>query len=143
MISYFDGRWFVKPDPVAPSVPIDTVIESEQYVADESLSALRVVRAAGPGRVCYARPPELEARAPLGITNGAAASGEPITLISRGEMRDASWSWTPGETVLLGPNGTLTQAQPSGQPYLVVVAVAVSATAIVVRIGLPIFVDGL
>lgn len=141
MISFFDGRWFVKPDPVTTSAPIDSVVEAEEYIADEALSALRVVRAAGPGRVCYARPPELEARAPIGITSAGAASGETITLVSRGEMRDASWFWTPGAPLLLGANGTLTQTQPSGQPYLVVMGVAVSATAIVVRIGLPIFVD--
>lgn len=143
MISYWDGRWFEKNNPPPPAAPPSSGDQetAPTYVAVESLSALRVVRVYGVGSVCLARPPEIEASAPLGITTTAAAAGGDVTIAKSGELSDASWSWTVGGPILLGANGVLTQAQPSDQPFLVVVGLAVSETLIVVRIGLPIFVD--
>jgi hypothetical protein len=109
----------------------------DQYVAGEDLSALRVVRLGAPGQVVLARPPELEAQAPLGITTIAANAGGTVTVRSRGELQDNSWSWSVGQPVLLGLDGALTQAQPPGLPVLLVVGFATALDTMVVRIGTP------
>jgi hypothetical protein len=109
------------------------------YKADEPLSALRVVRSSGAGHVVYARPPEPEANAPIGITTLAALTGEDISIATGGTLQDASWSWTAGLPVLMGPNGVLTQTQPPGQGVLVAVGTAIEGDTIVVRIEPPIF----
>lgn len=108
--------------------------EQTVYQADEALSALRVVRHSRLGFVVYARPPEVEARAPTGVTAAASNSGEDVALVRTGPIRDASWNWTPGLPILLGTDGVLTQSQPGGQPYLVVVGQALSADTMFVRI---------
>lgn len=109
------------------------------YTADETMSALRVVRSSGAGHVLYARPPEPEANAPIGITTQAVSSGAEVAVATGGTLQDASWSWTAGLPVLMGPNGVLTQTQPPGQGVLVAVGTAVEGDTIVVRIEPPIF----
>jgi hypothetical protein len=113
----------------------------DQYVAGEDLSALRVVRLSAPGFVVVARPPEPESQAPLGITITAAPLGGPVTVRSRGEIQDDSWSWTPGRPVLLGVDGALTQVQPPDVPFLVVVGIASAADMVVVRIETAMLLD--
>jgi hypothetical protein len=114
--------------------------ETTTFIANEALSALRVVRLVGSteDQVRYARPPEVEAEAPLGITATAAASGEAVTVVRSGSITDASWSWTPGAPVLCGANGTLTQTQPA-LPYIVAVGIASTPTTIQLKISPPIF----
>lgn len=113
-----------------------------RYAAGEALSALRAVRFdAATGRVLYCRPPELEARLPLGITTSAAASiGDEITVRRDGELTDGSWTWTPGAPVLLAANGVLTQSQPALQTFMVVLGVAMTSTTIVIDIQPALFI---
>lgn len=107
-----------------------------RYIAGEDVSALRVVRyAEGTHRVLYARPPEVEARCPLGVTVTGVLAGEEVTVRRDGELTDGSWTWTPGAPVLLGAAGALTQTQPPSQPYLVVIGIAITATTIVINIS--------
>jgi hypothetical protein len=91
-----------------------------QYVADEPLSALRVVRAASPGRLRYARPGEVEALAPIGVTTGASSTGQRVQLATRGPLSDASWHWT------------------AGVPVMVVIGLAIATDTIVIRMAAPI-----
>jgi hypothetical protein len=109
-----------------------------QWYADEPLSALRVVRVAAADRLRYARPPELEARAPLGVTTAASSTGQLVQLATRGPLSDPSWHWTAGVPVLLGLDGTLVQQQPDGVSVLLVVGVAIATDTIVIRIAAPI-----
>lgn len=109
-----------------------------QYVADEPLSALRVVRAASAGRLRYARPGEVEALAPIGVTTAASTTGQRVQLATRGSVSDPSWHWTAGVPVLLGATGTLVQQQPVGQAVMLVIGVAIATDTIVVRIAAPI-----
>lgn len=118
---------------------LTTEARRPSYIADEALSALRVVRAASPGHVVYARHPEQESLAPVGITVTSALSGARVTVATTGEISDGTWSWTPGLPVLLGANGTLTQTAPGPGSYIVQVAQALTATTIAVRIYPPIF----
>jgi hypothetical protein len=108
------------------------------YVADEPLSALRVVRVAAPGRLRYARPPEVEALAPIGLTTGASSTNQFVQLATRGPVRDASWHWTAGLPVLLGADGFLVQEQPDGIDVMLVVGQAIATDTIVIRIEAPI-----
>ncbi len=110
----------------------------DSYTADEPLSALRVVRISSFGHVVYARPPELAARAPIGVTTHAADVDASVVIATRNELSDASWHWTPGVPVLLGPNGTLVQPQPVGLNVLVAIGTAVATDTIVIRIAAPI-----
>jgi hypothetical protein len=106
-----------------------------EYVADEPLSALRAVRMSGE-RIVYARFPELESKAPVGITTHSVMAGETATLAAWGELQDSSWSWVVGQPVLLGALGTLTQTP--ADPFVVQLGIAVAADTIVVRIESPI-----
>lgn len=109
------------------------------YTAGEVISPLRVVRINDDGDlVLVARMPEPESLAPLGIAVQAAQAGATVTVRTAGALSDPSWRWTPGLPVLLGLDGQLTQSQPPGLRYLVVVAYAIDADTIVIRIGPPI-----
>lgn len=108
---------------------------TDLYVADETISALRVVRLAAPGHVVIARLPEPQALGPLGVAVQSAAIGGEINAQRSGPIFDALWAWSPGLPVLLGEDGVLTQTQPAGQPYAVVIGVAVDATTLMVRIA--------
>ena len=111
-------------------------------IADEPLSPLHVVRSAGPGHVLYARPPEFEALAPLGVTVTAAQAGHEVQLRRAGVLQDPFFSFTPGRPVLLGLDGALVQSQPSGLLVQVVVGWAIATDTIVVRIGVPLQLAG-
>jgi hypothetical protein len=108
------------------------------YIADEAISALRVVRASDVGHVVYARHPEAESKYPVGITVNAAASSGLVNVATAGELSDSSWSWTANAAVYLGASGVLTQTPTTG--YIVKVATALSATTIAIRINPPIIV---
>ena len=111
-------------------------------IADEPLSALHVVRAAGPGHVRLARPPELEALAPLGVTVTAGQTGAEVQLRRSGVLQDPFFSFVAGNPVLLGLNGALVQAQPSGLLIQLVIGWAIASDTIVVRIGVPLQLAG-
>ena len=73
----------------------------------------------------------------LGITTGAANAGEPVTVQTNGRMDEPSWSWAPFAPIFLGANGALT-ADPSGGAYLHRLGIALSPTAILIRIEPPV-----
>lgn len=112
------------------------------YTAAETMSALRVVCAADGGQVALARPPGLDALAPLGLVLQAASPGDPVRVARSGLVSDASWSWVPGVAVMLGPYGTLTQVQHDEYGFVIDVGVAVTPTQIVVRIAQPLWLMG-
>jgi hypothetical protein len=115
--------------------PLESILLGS-YVADEPISALRVVRVSTAGHAVYARPPELAARGPLGVTMTAALSGGVLSVVLGGEITDSSWNWTPGAPVLLGSVGALTQVVSSD--CIVGIGQALNATTILVRISPPI-----
>lgn len=109
------------------------------YTADEPISALRVVRLSGDGHVRLARPEEAESKSPLGISLQAAAPDNTLRVVLEGEASDDSWSWTPGQSVFLGTEGSLTGSQPPNQPMSIVVGTAPTPTSLMVRIQPPLF----
>lgn len=129
-------------DPGGPSTTPSEPEESyggTHYTADEVISPLSVVCLTDDGeRVAVARPPATNALAPLGIATQAAQAGAAVTVRTSGPLSDPTWHWIAGRPVLLGAAGALTQDQPLGVLYLVVIGYAIDADTILIRIGLPI-----
>lgn len=103
--------------------------------AAQPLSALRVLSPLG-DQATYAQPC-VGAAWPLGVSRNAALSGELVEIVASGELEDASWTWLPCRPVLLGADGLLTQSL-TAEAVALVIAQALSATRIMVRMGHPI-----
>lgn len=103
--------------------------------AAETLSALRVVRETASGVELALASSFEELRAALGITIGAAASGNPVTYKVSGELSDGSWSWTPEATLFVADDGTISETPGT---HLRPVGIAVDATTISINFGTPI-----
>lgn len=131
-----DREYTITPDDILAI--LRDAIDAYQVVATAGadLSALRVVCADGSGGVRYASPTASDTRHVVGLTITAALTGSDVVVQYAGPVEDNSWSWTPGP-VYLGASGALTQTTPTTGSWLKV-AVARSATEIVVRVGEPI-----
>lgn len=101
--------------------------------AGENLSALRAVTTDGAGNAVYASNATLADAQLVGITLGAASSGQSVGVKTFGTMSDASWNWTKG-AVYLGTNGQLTQTAPSGGAVIVQVGRALTPTQLFVDV---------
>lgn len=101
--------------------------------AGASLSALRAVTTNPSGEAVYASNDTLGNAQVVGITLGAASSGEQVGVKTFGPITDAYWSWTKG-AVYLGTNGQLTQTAPSSGAIIVQVGRALTATQLFVDV---------
>jgi hypothetical protein len=112
---------------------------SQEWVAGEVLSALKVVRGQGGQAFLMDASDIAQAHLCVGITETSAASGGAVQVINDGVITDGSWTWTAGP-VYLGEDGALTQTVPAspGQAFNLRVGTAVSATRLVVKIDRPI-----
>jgi len=73
----------------------------------------------------------------LGVTNGAAVDGAPVSITVSGDLAEPSWSWTPDGFVYLSTNGLLTQTAPASG-FSLIVGTALTPTVLNIRIGVPI-----
>jgi hypothetical protein len=71
----------------------------------------------------------------LGVTTGAAAEGEQVTVKQAGTVNNNSWTWVSG-AIYLGDR-VLTQTPPAAG-FIQIVATATSATSILINVQLPI-----
>lgn len=103
-----------------------------------AISGHRVVRSTGATTVeyCSAADPTHKDTL-LGLSLNAASPGDSITIINGGEVVEPTWSWTPGLPIFVGVNGALTQTFDPGWAWVRIVAVATSATSIVVGLREP------
>jgi hypothetical protein len=101
--------------------------------AGEALSALRAITTNSSGEAVYASNTTLSNAQVVGITLGAASSGQQVGVKTFGTMSDASWNWMKGP-VFLGTNGALTQTAPSGGAIIVQVGKALTATQLFVDV---------
>jgi hypothetical protein len=101
--------------------------------AGASLSALRAVTSDGNGDAVYASNDTLANAQVIGVTLGAANSGDQVGVKTFGIMTDANWTWTKG-AVYLGTNGQLTQTAPTGGAIIVQVGKAMTATQLFVDV---------
>lgn len=110
--------------------------------ADGAVAQWAVVRSTGAATVATATNADLRhADDILGIALAAAAGGASVQVANEYDITDPAWTWAPQEPVFLGAAGVLTQVVPvaPAAQFLVIVGYAMSATAIRVRIGEPIF----
>ena len=107
-----------------------------QSTAVGNIASNTVVAATSGGVMNPSLATSTEVPAIVGIAFTAATSGNPITVMTEGQITEALWSWTPGEPIYCGlAGGTLTQTAPAADA-VVVVGVALSATTINVQIGM-------
>lgn len=106
--------------------------------AGAAIGGHRVVVASGASEALLADPSDVShLHRVIGITEGAAVLGDDINVRFAGEMTEGSWSWTPDAPIYAGAAGVLTQTPPSGA-WLRIVAVAITATRIVVGLREPV-----
>lgn len=117
------------PGPAGPIGP--TGGSTVAKVAAQTLSGHRIVRTVDATQVDYCDADTLAHRDTLlGMTTGAAISGAAVNVQAAGEIDEPSWTWTPGQPVFCGPNGTLTQTYSAAWEFARIVGWAQSATRI-------------
>lgn len=107
--------------------------------AGAAVSGHRMVSADGDGK---ARHTDLSSvasvEAVLGLALNAADADGRVRIRQGGKVVEPSWSWTVPGMIYCGANGVLTQTAPASGAVLAVGS-AVAATAMVVRIGVPVY----
>lgn len=107
----------------------------ESATADLGISALKVVRRTATGVAIALASDFDQLKAAVGIAKTAAIVGNSLTYQMFGEMTDGSWSWTAGDVLFVDDSGDIS-ATPG--THLRPIGVAVSATTILIDIGLAI-----
>ena len=77
----------------------------------------------------------------FGMTLNAASEGGNIDVAVTGEFSEPSWTWSLGQPIFLGLNGTLTQTVPTSSiaDFSLVVGFPITPTKMFVNIREPIF----
>ncbi len=115
--------------PGPPGPPGSGGAQTLTLLAAQILSGHRMV-VATPGGAIHADPTiPAHADALLGLTLGAALSGDPVAVLSAGEIDEPSWVWTPGLPLYVTPGGLLSHIPPSAG-WAQMVALAIAATRI-------------
>lgn len=77
----------------------------------------------------------------LGLTLGAAALDETVSVQRSGEVTEPSWSWTLEQPVYLGDNGLLTQTAPTNPAlFQRIVGFPTAATKLFLALREPVFI---
>lgn len=140
-------NWNVVDDSLYPSVKLvrdalDAVGNPGSNVvlsltAGEALSGHKVVRSSG-GQALYANSAiSSHGAAVIGITTAAASSGAAVSVQSQGTMTEPSFAFTPGQPIYLSGTGGLSHT-PASSGVVLQVAVALTATTIIIDIKQPI-----
>jgi hypothetical protein len=87
--------------------------------AGEAIGGHRAVSVDTGGGALYANPSVADLRVPAGVSNGAAASGQAVTVQTGGVMVEGSWAWVPGP-IYLAAGGLLTQSTPTSGAIVIV-----------------------
>lgn len=104
-------------------------------IAGEALGGQRIVTTNASGSAVYADNTTLtDSNKILGFTRTSAGSGSAITILTLGEMVDASFSFTPDVPIWLGVTGLPTQTPPTGTNLIALCAQALTATKIFIRV---------
>jgi hypothetical protein len=112
----------------------------DDLVVSESVPAYRAVAGDGLGTLSLASNTNAAHRdCVLGVTETAAIAGDAVRMRWSGTISFAGWSWTPQTPIFVGNNGQLTQVAPASPAlFSQVIAVALTATSIEVRLREPI-----
>lgn len=105
---------------------------TETYVAGIALGGHRVVVTDAAGLAIYAdNTIAAHANMATKLTLGAAVFGDNVLVQLMGRVTELSWAWTPGGTIYVGTNGTLTQTPPlAPAAFSKPIAVAETATRV-------------
>lgn len=107
--------------------------------ASAALSGHRVIAYTSTGEAKHAdNLTAADAWAIVGISAGAAALGDPVTVQTAGVMTEPSWTWSPLGLLYCGAAGVLTQTPPIAPAFVRVVGFATSPTSIYVDPQTPI-----
>lgn len=82
-------------------------------IADESISALRVVAAVSETNVALADKDSFQDAKALGVSINAANTGENVKVVTFGEIKDSFFNFPLNEPLFLGDNGVITDIAPS------------------------------
>lgn len=83
------------------------------YPAGEAIGGHRMVALNDSQQAMYADNTNLlHANKVLGMTTGAAAMGDMVSILTSGEMVEPSWAWALNKPIYIGSNGLLTQTPP-------------------------------
>lgn len=74
----------------------------------------------------------------FGMTTEAAVAGSTINILKIGFVEEPSWSFTLGQPVFLGMNGTITQTPPTNTAFSLIVGFPVTPTKLFVSFREPI-----
>ncbi len=106
-------------------------------VASENISAMQLVTASNATQVEVADLSVYEKSHVLGVALIAALALSPVTVKTFGELQDASFSFTQGESLYLSPTGAITNVAPTSG-HLVKIGYALDANKIFIQIEQPI-----
>lgn len=113
--------------------------ELVQYPAGAALSGHAAVAIDATGAVIPANSlVQAQLNTIVGITEGAAAQGDPATVRTSGLLEHLGWAWVPDMPVFAGANGALVQALPVGAKFIQLMGWARSPTLLRVVVQPPV-----
>jgi len=104
-----------------------TQLVQNELVAGEDLTQYQLVRFVG-GVLKVASSDDISRMPVDGMVLASVSSGETVDMLDEGVVENPSWSFTPGNPIYAGPNGTIVQTPPS-TPNSVVQKLGVALTA--------------
>ena len=110
-----------------------------EYTAATPLGGHRAIALDATGQAVYASSDS--AGLPLrvaGISLGAAAAGDPVTVQAAGLVEHAGWAFVPDQAVFVGLEGQLVQTLPPGALVAQVLGLALSPTRVLLALQPPI-----
>jgi Tfp pilus assembly protein PilV len=109
-------------------------IETLSLIAGENLSGHKAVCVKSDGKAYNADSSDITTKSVVGVTTQAAVLGDSIEIQTSGNLSNVGgWSFTTGNSVMVGSNGQLTQTD-SGTAYASMVGMAISADTIQINI---------
>jgi len=107
-----------------------TQIFSNNFIASENLSALRIINL---NTGTYANNSDLaDSYSALGLTTSSINSGDSGKALIFGEFSDTSWNWL-NSSIYLGANGNLTQTLTGNESFVLEVAKVKNASTILLE----------
>ena len=109
------------------------------YVAAASVGGHLALAERADGSVSYASCAVADdALRVVGVSLGAAAAGDLVTVQASGSVQHSGWAWAPDAPVFLGLDGALVQTLPAGAAFSLVIGWAVAPDRVLVGLQPPI-----
>lgn len=120
---------------ISPVSPADSQVLKTTLRAGINISALRCVSKNSDGELEYTNPNDWNSiNSIVGVTITSALTGDDVSVIVSGIVRDDFWSWERGKPVFVTENGMLTQSV-QNTTYIVKVGWALSEKELFVSIN--------